>query len=304
MTDRSSGSRCRRSGRSPPVPSTRSSIPRSSGTSGREPLAALALAGTVVNAAVSIADFLSYGTTAQIARLTAAGETGAATRRRRPGAVARARDGDRRAARCCSSCRQPADRGHRPRRRRPRRRPSSTSLIVAPGGARAADRARGRGMPARTRRPAQSAADPDRRQRASTSCSRSSFVYGLHLGLAGSALGTLIAQFGMGAAFARRMLDDLGRRSGGPNSRGCGRCCGRAATSRFGRSLCSERSRSSSALAARFGTASLAAHQVGFRAVHLPRARPRLDRDRRPDPDRAAARRGRRARPPARRAAG
>jgi putative MATE family efflux protein len=89
------------------------------------------------------------------------------------------------------------------------------------------------------------------------------FVYGLGLGLVGSALGTLIAQLGMGIAFARRMLL-ISERSWRPELermrpllRTGGHLTARTVALLAAFTL-------ASALAARMGTASLAAHQVGF----------------------------------------
>ena len=58
---------------------------------GTPQLAALALAAAVLGAAVTLCNFLTYGTTAQVARLHGAGESRARRRDRRPGAVARDR---------------------------------------------------------------------------------------------------------------------------------------------------------------------------------------------------------------------
>jgi putative MATE family efflux protein len=88
-------------------------------------------------------------------------------------------------------------------------------------------------------------------------------VYGLHLGLAGSAIGTLIAQLGMGAAFARRMLavHTDSRRPSLERIRPLlvtgGHITLRTAALLGAFTLCS-------ALAARMGPASLAAHQIAF----------------------------------------
>ncbi len=89
------------------------------------------------------------------------------------------------------------------------------------------------------------------------------FVYGLHMGLAGSAVGTLIAQLGMGVAFAlailrvpadsRRPSYELIR----PLLRTGGDITIRSAALLGAFTLCS-------ALAARMGAASLAAHQIAF----------------------------------------
>jgi putative MATE family efflux protein len=88
-------------------------------------------------------------------------------------------------------------------------------------------------------------------------------VYGLHMGLAGSALGTLIAQLGMGAAFVRRMLlipadrrkPDLARMR--PLVRTGGHITVRTAALLGAFTL-------TSAFAAHLGAAALGAHQVAF----------------------------------------
>jgi putative MATE family efflux protein len=88
-------------------------------------------------------------------------------------------------------------------------------------------------------------------------------VYGVHLGLAGSALGTLVAQLGMGLAFGRRMLAAPAR------SRRPSRALIRPLL-RTGSHLTVRTAALlgaftvASALAARFGTAALGAHQVAF----------------------------------------
>ena len=87
-TARSSSSPCRRSARWRPSRSTCSPTPRWSATSAREELAALAIAGTLLTGAFTLFNFLTYGTTAQVARLHGAGEEEAAGRHRGAGAVA------------------------------------------------------------------------------------------------------------------------------------------------------------------------------------------------------------------------
>jgi putative MATE family efflux protein len=88
-------------------------------------------------------------------------------------------------------------------------------------------------------------------------------VYGAHLGLVGSALGTLVAQLGMGVAFGRRMLAAPAR------SRRPSRALIRPLL-RTGSHLTVRTAALlgaftlASALAARFGTAALGAHQVAF----------------------------------------
>ena len=58
---------------------------------GTTQLAALAIAATVLSTAFTIFNFLTYGTTAQVARLHGAGARGRGRARRRAGPVARAR---------------------------------------------------------------------------------------------------------------------------------------------------------------------------------------------------------------------
>jgi putative MATE family efflux protein len=88
-------------------------------------------------------------------------------------------------------------------------------------------------------------------------------VYGLHLGLDGSALGTVIAQLAMGALFARRMLAAPAdhRRPQLDRIRPLLRM-GAQITARSAALLSAFLL--ASALAARIGTASLAAHQIAF----------------------------------------
>ena len=78
---------------------------------GTPQLASLAIAATVLSTAFTIFNFLTYGTTAQVARLHGAGREDEAARARRAGAVARRcssgwcccvrRGGARAAARAC-----------------------------------------------------------------------------------------------------------------------------------------------------------------------------------------------------------
>jgi putative MATE family efflux protein len=88
-------------------------------------------------------------------------------------------------------------------------------------------------------------------------------VYGLHLGLDGSALGTVVAQLAMGALFARRMLAAPAdhRRPQLDRIRPLLRM-GAQITVRSAALLSAFLL--ASALAARIGTASLAAHQIAF----------------------------------------
>ena len=171
---------------------------------GARPLAGLALAGTALAAVIEVADFLSYGVTSQIARLQRRRRARARAGGGGAGTVAGAGDGGDRGG---TAARRSADRcwrwsGTAPACAgapgvpvdRPRRRPGP------------AGRARRRRMPARARRPAQPAADPRRSPTAPTSRSRSCSSTACTWGWPGSALGTLIAQLGMGLAFARSML--------------------------------------------------------------------------------------------------
>ena len=59
---------------------------------GTPQLASLAIAATVLSTAFTVFNFLTYGTTAQVARLHGAGERDRGGARRRAGAVALARD--------------------------------------------------------------------------------------------------------------------------------------------------------------------------------------------------------------------
>lgn len=227
---------------------------------GAHPLAALALAGTLLTAAIELADFLSYGVTSQIARLTAAGES---ERARGVAAQALWLAGGTGVV--------------------------SALLLLGLGGPLLAIIGHGSGVRGRAELyldivvagvPAQLIAlagegclrglgdlrSPLRILVAANAANvvlEVVFIYGLHMGLAGSALGTLIAQFGMGLAFARRMLAIAGtdRRPHWaqmrPMLRTGGHLTVRAAALLGAFTLCS-------ALAARMGTAALAAHQVAF----------------------------------------
>ena len=68
---------------------------------GTPQLASLAIAATVLTTAFTVFNFLTYGTTAQVARLHGAGASDEAARARRAGAVALA--GHRRAS-CSAPC--------------------------------------------------------------------------------------------------------------------------------------------------------------------------------------------------------
>jgi putative MATE family efflux protein len=227
---------------------------------GPRQLAALALAGTVLAVVVELADFLSYGTTGQVARLHAAGahlEAGEISAQALwlaigAGAVA-------------------------------------VAALLVGGGPFLSVIGRGANVHGRAHEyldiaawgvPAQLVA------LAGEGCMRGvgdlrtplrilvvanvanvvlevGLVYGLHLGLVGSALGTLLAQLGMGIAFARRMLAAPAR-SRRPSSKLIRPLLrtGRHLTVRTAALLGAFTL--ASALAARFGTAALGAHQVAF----------------------------------------
>ena len=224
------------------------------------PLAALALAGTLLAAVVQLADFLSYGTTAHVARLRSSGNEAQAG-----GVVAQALW----LALAAGT--------------------AAMLLVLIFGGPLLAVLGRGAGVHGQALvylrivsfgLPAQLLA------LAGEGCLRGlgdlrtplrilviantanvvleiALVYGAGLGLEGSAIGTLIAQLGMGIAFARRMLavpadsraPSLERIR--PLLRTGGHITIRTAALLGAFTLCS-------ALAARMGPASLAAHQIAF----------------------------------------
>ncbi len=227
---------------------------------GVRPLAALALAATLLAAIVQLADFLSYGTTAQVARLHGAGERAEAG-----GVVAQA---------LWLAVGIGVLAG---------------AIVLLGGGPLLSVLGHGAGVHDRAELylrivaagvPAQLVA------LAGEGCLRGLgdlrspllilvaanlvnvvlevvLVYGAHMGLAGSALGTLIAQLGMGLAFARLMLKvpadrrrpDLARMR--PLIRTGGHITVRTAALLGAFTL-------SSALAAHLGAAALGAHQVAF----------------------------------------
>ncbi len=227
---------------------------------GARPLAALALAGTVLTGTIEIADFLSYGVTSRIARLLAAGEA------------------DRARAVAAQALWLALAAGL-----------VTIIALAGLGGPLLALIGHGAGVHGRAERylrialwgvPAQLVA------LAGEGCLRGLgdlrsplrilvianlanvalevvFVYGLHLGLAGSALGTLLAQLGMGLAFARRMLEISGadRRPHPARMRPLLRTGGHLTIRTM--ALLGAFTLSS-ALAARMGTAALGAHQVAF----------------------------------------
>ena len=157
-------------------------------------------------ASSTLSIFLTYGTTAQVARLHGAGRDAQA------GALAA------QALWLALGARRRADRaGRRARARRAHGRCSAGAARSATwpratcASARSACRSRsialaGAGLAARRGRPAHAAGDRRSPRTSRTSCSRWCFVYGFGWGLDGSALGTVIAQAGMGAAFAAVLL--------------------------------------------------------------------------------------------------
>ena len=166
---------------------------------GTTQLASLAIAATVLSTAFTIFNFLTYGTTAQVARLHGAGTRRGRRRARVAGAVAGARD-RRRPAACCSSS---------PRRR--------SSALMGGEGEVATARCSTCASPRSARRCSCSPARP-RASCAAIGDLRTPllilvaahtvnvvlellFVYGFDWGLKGSAWGTVIAQLGMAAAF-------------------------------------------------------------------------------------------------------
>ena len=101
-TARSSRSPCRRSARWPPSRCTGARRHRDRRPSRHDRAGGAGARLAVITTLFALCIFLTYGTTAQVARLHGAGERGAGGRARRAGAVARARDrhdaGDRRRA--------------------------------------------------------------------------------------------------------------------------------------------------------------------------------------------------------------
>ena len=303
------GSRSRRSWRWSPSRSSCSPTPRSSATSAPPQLAGLGIAAVVLQTVVGLCVFLAYGTTASVARRLGAGD-----RRARPGP------------------------GHR---RDLAGRRSSASLVTVVGVAltdplvaafgagpevsRAGDDVPADRLPRhhpaarharRHRRAARPAGHPHPagrrrgRQRASTSCSTccsSTAARRDGLGIAGSALGSVLAQVASAAALARRR---------GPRRPARGRRCGPtcpgsarppapasplvvrtahpargAAGDDVRRALGADASGDDQAV-------DLATHQLAFTIWTLPRLRARRDRDRRPGDHRALPRRRRRRRAP------
>ena len=181
---------------------------------GTTELAALALAATVLGAVVALCNFLAYGTTAQVARLHGAGQDA------RAGALAAQALWLALAigivvALVCVAAADPimallgggsAGGGRR-------------RALPAPRGARhavRADRARRPGLPARRRRPAQRRCVILVVANLVNVVLEVVLVYGFDLGLDGSALGTVVAQLGMGVAFAVLLLRAPARAARGP----------------------------------------------------------------------------------------
>ena len=111
----------------------------------------------------------------------------------------------------CIAARGPADPAHRRERRVAATLAERYLRISALGAPARAHRARRAGLSARHRRPAHAAHHRRRRPTWRTSLLEVLFVYGFDWGLDGSAAGTVIAQVGMGVAFAVLLL-----RAGGP----------------------------------------------------------------------------------------
>ena len=207
---------------------------------GTPQLASLAIAATVLSTAFTIFNFLTYGTTAQVARLHGAGREARGRRARRAGAVAVA---DHR--RSCWS-------GWSPRLARP-----LASLMGAEGevldGAVTYLRIAALGAPffmlasagQGYLRGVGDLATPLKILVAAHVVNvvlELLFVYGFDWGLAGSAWGTVIAQAGHGRGVLRRPAP---RRLGAAGARrGCGRSCASATRSPCARPRCSARSSS------------------------------------------------------------
>ncbi|HEX3873180.1 MAG TPA: MATE family efflux transporter [Solirubrobacteraceae bacterium] len=227
---------------------------------GPKQLAALALAGTVLAVVVELGDFLSYGTTGQVARLHAAGaelEAGAISSQALWLAVGAG--------------------------------VIAVGVLLIGGGPFLSLIGRGAGVHGRAHEyldiaawgvPAQLVA------LAGEGCMRGvgdlrtplrilvvanaanvvlevGLVYGAHLGLVGSAVGTLVAQLGMGVAFARRMLAAPAR-SRRPSARLIRPLLRTGSHLTVRTAALLGAFTLASALAARFGAAALGAHQVAF----------------------------------------
>ena len=204
-TARSSGWPCRRSARWPRSRSTCSSTRRSSAISGRPQLAALGLAGTVLAGAFTIFNFLTYGTTAVVARAVGRGPARARGAARGAGALGLARD--RRRARRRAARRLAGAAAARARRARALGRVSRSTYfrIGALGLPAALVALAGQGYlrgVSNLRRPLVIVVAAN----VVNVVLELLFVYGFHWGIAGSAAGTAIAQAGMGVAFVVELL--------------------------------------------------------------------------------------------------
>ena len=226
---------------------------------GTPQLASLAIAATVLSTAFTIFNFLTYGTTAQVARLHGAGREEEAAHARRAGAVARA---DHR--RCCCSRWLAA---------------LARPLVALMGGeGEVADGATTYLRIAALGAPAFMLASAGQGYLRGIGDLRTPlvilvaahavnvvlellFVYGFDWGLAGSAWGTVIAQPGMGAAFLAVQLRAGWQRPVLARMRALMRIGSEIAvrtTALLGAFLVA------SAVLARVGPASLGAHQIAF----------------------------------------
>jgi putative MATE family efflux protein len=166
-------------------------------------LAALALAGTIVSTVTQLSDFLSYGTTAQVARLHGAGAERAAGGVAAQSLWLALATGLTVAAVLAALSTPLAEAlGGRPAVNSAAARYIALSTIGLPGMLVALA---GEGV-------LRGFGDLRTPLRILVACNVANvlleigLVYGLHLGLDGSALGTVAAQLAMGALFARRML--------------------------------------------------------------------------------------------------
>ena len=228
---------------------------------GTDELAALAIAATLLAGSFTLFNFLTYGTTAQVARLHGRGPGGGGGQDRRAGAVAVGghRDSAHGAARGLRRAAGAAD-----RRRRSRRASSRWSTCAS----------------ARSGCPSALIALAGQGYLRGVSDLRSPlvivvvanavnvvlnvvFIYGFDWGLAGSAWATVVAQTGMGAAFARALLSAPAdsRRPSLARMRPLARIGGEIfvrTAALYGSFLVA------SAVLARVGKDSLAAHQIAF----------------------------------------
>ena len=88
-------------------------------------------------------------------------------------------------------------------------------------------------------------------------------IYGLDIGFLGSAISTVVAQAGMGAAFVVHLLRPEAR-AAGRRSRRCGRSCASAARSSCAPPRCTRRSSWPARCWPAIGDDSLGAHQIAF----------------------------------------